>query len=158
MGKKSTIQSQSEEETRQIAEQFAKTLPFKKEGALVVALSGDLGAGKTVFAQGFARGLGALALITSPTFLLIRHTPLSGSHFSQFVHIDCYRLEDPAELLALGLREVLSEAGNVVLIEWADRIRGILPADTIWVSLSYAGDQEREITIQKEAFPGIGGA
>ncbi|MCS7222732.1 MAG: tRNA (adenosine(37)-N6)-threonylcarbamoyltransferase complex ATPase subunit type 1 TsaE [Anaerolineae bacterium] len=115
----------------------------------VIALFGDLGAGKTTLVQGLARGLGITQPVTSPTFILIneyRSTP-------PLYHVDCYRLTDaPVEAWEIGLEELLSNDG-VCVIEWADRLastpgkRGLLPAERLDVTLAWAGPSEREIEI-----------
>ncbi len=109
----------------------------------VVALSGDLGAGKTTLVQGLARGLGITQPVTSPTFILIneyRSTP-------PLYHVDCYRLVDaPAEAWAIGLDELLYDDG-ICVIEWADRLRSLLPAERLDVILIWIGPHERLVEI-----------
>lgn len=124
----------SAEETREFAKEFAKE--FLDGG--VIALSGDLGAGKTTFAQGFAEGLGITDRVVSPTFLIIRQYPVSGSK-SFFYHIDLYRMEN-INLKDSGLEEILSEPSNIVLIEWAEKISGYLPKDVKKLFLKKTGD------------------
>jgi len=122
--------------------------------ALVISLEGNLGAGKTTFTQGFARGLGIKARILSPTFVLVRkffipRSSRSKTHPSEhfFYHIDCYRLRKPKELLDLGWREALRDPGSIVLVEWGDKIRGILPGDFLRIVFGVRGKKEREISI-----------
>jgi tRNA threonylcarbamoyladenosine biosynthesis protein TsaE len=133
-----TIVSRTEEETSAAGERLARRLGT---GA-VVLLYGDLGAGKTAFVRGLARGLGAPAGdVTSPTFTLVQeyHGRMT------LHHVDLYRLE-PAEVADLGLDELAS--GNaVVAIEWAERWHDA--PDEAWeVRLAHAGDQVRRITIR----------
>lgn len=113
--------TKSAKETRDFAKGLAKD--FLTGG--VIALSGDLGAGKTTFAQGFAEGLGIKERIISPTFLVIRQyqVPVLKNFF---YHIDLYRLED-INLKESGLEEILSDPRNVVLIEWAEKLGKDLP-------------------------------
>ena len=103
----------------------------------VILLAGDLGAGKTVFAQGFGRGLGVEGPITSPTFTLVRtykgRLPL--------VHADVYRLDHLQEIIDLGLAELLDD-GGVALIEWGDVAAPTLPADFLEVSIDFGVDDE----------------
>jgi tRNA threonylcarbamoyladenosine biosynthesis protein TsaE len=108
--------TKSPEETQKIAEFFASK--FKSGG--VVALSGELGAGKTTFVQGFAKGLGVQGKIISPTFLIIRQYPIPDQK-NFFYHIDLYRIEK-VKLEDLGLKEILTDPGNIVVIEWPERI------------------------------------
>jgi len=105
----------------------------------VVVLSGDLGAGKTVFARGVARALDIHEPIVSPTFTIVREyrgrLPLA--------HVDVYRLEGPAALHGVGFEELI-DGESVVLVEWGDRIAGVLPADRLEVSIAPGvGDDER---------------
>jgi len=107
----------------------------------VVALSGELGAGKTIFTRGIAAGVGATGHIASPTFTFIReyHGPVT------MFHADLYRLEAPAELDDIGLEEVL-DAGGIVVIEWAEKARQLLPAEYLWADLRFTEqDDAREI-------------
>ena len=132
--------SKSPEETRAWAAQLAASL----QAPVVVALYGDLGAGKTVVAQGMAAGLGITRPVSSPTFTLINEydLPQGGTLY----HVDCYRLDDAVpEASALGLDE-LFELG-IVLIEWADRILPLLPADRIDIELQDAGPGKRRVTL-----------
>lgn len=120
------------------------------DGGLVIALHGDLGAGKTTFVQGLARGLGAGARVTSPTFVLINEYPAGRG--LRLVHIDTYRLGGLAggtvygaaadettldEAEALGLLDLLDDPAAVVAIEWAERIAPLLPADHLLIELHY---------------------
>jgi tRNA threonylcarbamoyladenosine biosynthesis protein TsaE len=100
----------------------------------VVALTGDLGAGKTCFSRGIAKGLGYTGEVSSPTFSLVHEYP--GERLSIF-HFDFYRLESVEELLDIGWEEYLSQDG-VVIAEWADKFREALPDDAIWVLLSHS--------------------
>lgn len=109
--------SSSPEETQKIAEKTAQE--FKNKGG-VIALSGDLGAGKTTFVQGFAKGLGIEEKIISPTFVLIRQHKIPGTARVLF-HVDLYRLEGEINLKEIGLEEVIQEKDNIVLIEWAEK-------------------------------------
>jgi tRNA threonylcarbamoyladenosine biosynthesis protein TsaE len=133
-----TIVSRSPEETEAAGVRLA--------GALgpgdVVALTGELGAGKTCFVQGVARGLGVTTRATSPTFVLVNeYRGRLPVH-----HVDAYRTESLAELADLGLEE-LFDGDGVTLVEWADKLRPLLPARTIHVHLAGVGDEPREITI-----------
>lgn len=108
----------------------------------VIALAGDLGAGKTVFAHGLAAGARATGYLASPTFTLIREYPGPLPIF----HVDLYRLDDVRQLDDLGLDEIL-DGGGAVVIEWAEKAAGWLPSDHLWVEISFVdGDDRREIT------------
>jgi tRNA threonylcarbamoyladenosine biosynthesis protein TsaE len=108
----------------------------------VVALTGDLGAGKTCFTQGVARGLGVTGRAVSPTFVLVNeYRGRLPVH-----HVDAYRTESLTELLDLGLEELFSGDG-VTLVEWADKLLPLLPPHTIHVHIDGVGDEPRLITI-----------
>ena len=113
----------------------------------VYALSGDLGAGKTVLAQGFAEGLGIKGPVTSPTFTLMQLYP--GGRLP-LCHMDTYRLEEEAELEAVGGHEYLYGEG-VCLVEWPERVEGLLPEDTVRIVLERLpekGPDARRITVE----------
>lgn len=107
----------------------------------VLALCGDLGAGKTHFVKGVAAGLGANAAVTSPTFTLI-HEYLGGR--LPLYHFDFYRLDDEDEALKIGLDEYL-EGDGVCVIEWADKFPALLPAHTRWLRFTHRADGARVI-------------
>ena len=109
----------------------------------VVALTGELGAGKTCFTQGLARGLGVRGHVMSPTFVLIHeYRGRLPVH-----HVDAYRTESLTELLDLGLEELFASDG-VTVVEWADKLTPLLPAHTIHVHIEGVGDEPRDITIR----------
>lgn len=124
------------EETRLIAEQLASLL----EPGDVLALSGDLGAGKTTFAQGLAKGLGVEEPVHSPTFTLIRE--YDGR--IPFYHMDVYRLGKGADSENLGIEEYLYGDG-VSVIEWAEYVDSLLPEEMLRVTIRRTGDSERLI-------------
>lgn len=101
--------------------------------ATVLALSGDLGSGKTTFVQGFFRGLGVRERAVSPTFVLMRRTRLTRKKFKHAFHIDAYRVKKAREFSTLGIEEILADPQNVVLIEWAEHVKEILPRGARWV-------------------------
>lgn len=130
----------SSEATKQLAERLAKKVkakPCSKErGASVLALSGELGAGKTTFIQGFLRGLGIRRRAASPTFILMRR-------FGNLHHVDAYRLKKPAELTRLGFAEILRNPRNIVLVEWAERAGKLIPRNAIRIKFKH-GKKENE--------------
>lgn len=132
-------QSFSSEKTKKIGESLAKKILKlgPKEKAVILSLIGDLGSGKTTFAQGFLSGLGVKKRTTSPTFILFRRFALNDERFKNFYHMDCYRLVKPAEILALGFEEIVNNPQNIVLIEWAERIAKILPRKRTSVYFEY---------------------
>lgn len=110
----------------------------------VVALSGELGTGKTVLAQGIVSGVGATGYVASPTFTFIRE--YDGS--APIAHVDLYRIEDSEQLDDLGLDDVLA-GGFIVIIEWAEKAGSWLPAEHLWIGLEYgAGENDRIVQIR----------
>jgi tRNA threonylcarbamoyladenosine biosynthesis protein TsaE len=131
------IISQSADET--IA--FGHSLAGSLRRGDVLALCGDLGAGKTHFVKGLAAGLGAGDVVTSPTFTLI-HEYIGGR--LPLYHFDFYRLESEAEALRIGLDEYLDGDG-VCAIEWAERFQAVLPENTRWFRFSHSPGEARSI-------------
>lgn len=132
--------SNSEEETKSIAAKLAKVSKNN-----IFALTGELGAGKTIFAQGFAKGLGIKDKIISPTFVLIRQHPIFGTKKILY-HIDLYRLDNTTGLKHLGLEEIWSDPNNIVLIEWAEKCT-LLPTNAIQINITKLKESQRVITI-----------
>ena len=133
--------SHSESETEAFAETLAKELPRGR----VLTLDGDLGAGKTVFSRGFARGLGITEPVSSPTYTIIQEYPLPGG--GMLYHLDLYRIAGSASALAFGVDEFLDDPDSLALIEWPERIADIIPGDAIQVRLRHISDTEREISV-----------
>jgi len=111
-------------------------LPLRNDAAAVVYLSGDLGSGKTTLAKGFARGCGIRDTVRSPTYALLE--PYEGPGMT-VLHLDLYRLRDPAELEPLGLRD-WAGPGHVWLVEWPEKGGSKLPPPDLQLVLSVAGD------------------
>jgi len=109
-----------------------------------------LGGGKTTFLQGFSKGLGIKQKITSPTFVIMRRYKIqnTGYKIQNFYHIDCYRVEKPKEILDLGFKEIISNPQNIVAVEWVDRIRKIMPKNTIWIKFDFVNKNTRQISIK----------
>jgi tRNA threonylcarbamoyladenosine biosynthesis protein TsaE len=137
-----SIQSHSAAETEALGARLAERLGPGD----VVALTGELGAGKTCFTQGLARGLGVAGRAVSPTFVLINeYRGRLPVH-----HVDAYRTESLTELLDLGLDELFSGDG-VTIVEWADKLLPLLPAHTVHVHIEGVGDEPRTITLNMGA-------
>lgn len=135
-----TCETHSAEETHGLGSALGQAL----EASSVVALSGNLGAGKTHFTQGIAEGLGVdRRLVTSPTFSLVQEY---AGRLPVF-HFDTYRLKNIDEFLDLGFDEYLSLRG-VCIIEWAERVAEVLPADTLTIRLTTIGETTRQIDWQ----------
>lgn len=135
------------EALQQEASAFAARLVPTHEGATLVTLSGDLGAGKTSFVQGLARALGVAEHVTSPTFVLEKIYELpEGQIFKRLVHIDAYRLEGKDALYPLGFGEIMKDPTNLVVLEWPERVREALPAPAYAITFSVLQDNARSIT------------
>ncbi len=152
-----TYISHSPAETAAFGEQWGRTVA----SGLVIGLSGDLGAGKTQFVKGLARGLGVAARVQSPTFALVNI--YSGGRLTLF-HLDLYRLDTPEQIAGAGLQEYLTPAG-VTVIEWAERWFGTVPSAESnvqsptskvpsplppcrWVQIEVLSETERRITYE----------
>lgn len=127
----------SPEETVSVGRAFAEKL---NKGS-VVLLSGEMGAGKTVFVKGMALGLGVKALITSPTYAYM------NDYDGVLYHYDCYRLSSGEDAEALGLTDYFY-AGGVCVIEWSENIADVLPEKTVKVSIVKLSEQQRSIEIE----------
>lgn len=127
--------------------------PVKKHATLV-ALQGELGAGKTTFVKAVARTLGIKHTVTSPTFILLRVYKIPKKHplstrFTHLTHIDAYRLKGASELGHLGWRELVKDPKNIIFIEWAERVKGALPKKRVTLRFTVAGEKHRRILWQK---------
>ena len=127
-----------------------RTFSGSKNHAFCLALTGELGSGKTLFVQGLARGLGISSRIQSPTFVFMKRYGLKRSSFDNMWHIDLYRLEKDSELGAIGFSEVVTDRKNIVVVEWAERIRRHLPKDTLWIIFTHEKPESRLITFTHE--------
>lgn len=137
----STI-SHSPEETFAYGRELAGSL----RSGDVIALAGDLGAGKTQLVKGIASGLGVETEVTSPTFTLIHEYP--AGRLSLF-HIDLYRLDSVEEVLKIGLDEYLDSRG-VTVIEWADKFEEVIPSGARWIRLRALEGDLREIEVTSQ--------
>ncbi|HKK54136.1 MAG TPA: tRNA (adenosine(37)-N6)-threonylcarbamoyltransferase complex ATPase subunit type 1 TsaE [Patescibacteria group bacterium] len=131
----------TEKETKNIAKAFAKDV----ELGAVVALIGDLGAGKTVFAKAFSKELGVKEEVISPTFNIIKTYQIKNSkkNVRVFCHVDAYRLNSYQELLEIGIEEYLNDKNTIVLIEWADKVEELLPKDVQIIRIEHKEDTKR---------------
>ncbi|MCD6429134.1 tRNA (adenosine(37)-N6)-threonylcarbamoyltransferase complex ATPase subunit type 1 TsaE [bacterium] len=141
-------------QTKKLGEAFAKEillLTQKRQRGVVLALKGDLGGGKTTFLQGFAKGLGIKEKILSPTFVIIKKYKLPTTHYplstKLFYHIDCYRIENKKEILHLGYKKFVADPQNIIAIEWAEKIKDIIPKDAIWIYFEFLDKNKRRIII-----------
>ena len=152
-------------ETQKLAENFIKRL---EEGD-VVALYGNLGSGKTTFVQGLVKGLGIKKRIISPTFVFVRHDkvspprspfghlgggegirPSTPARCNTFYHVDLYRIENQREIKGLGLREIINDGKNTIAIEWAEKIKSLLPKKRWDVRFEDLGENRRKIIVNQK--------
>lgn len=138
------------EELQAEAARFAGTLSPRTGRATLVTLSGELGAGKTSFAQGLAAALGVAEPVTSPTFVLEKAYALpdgagdrTGRGFARLAHLDAYRLEGDRALEPLGFAERLADPQTLILLEWPEMVAAELPEPDIRISLAVDGDGRR---------------
>ncbi|MBP6858084.1 MAG: tRNA (adenosine(37)-N6)-threonylcarbamoyltransferase complex ATPase subunit type 1 TsaE [Candidatus Pacebacteria bacterium] len=118
--------SYSKEDLSSIAKESLSLLDISKNKATVVALQGELGAGKTTLVQAIAKELGVEEVVTSPTFVLAKWYKTTNDNFYVLVHIDAYRVESESELETLGFQDLLKEPKSLVIIEWPEKIPNIL--------------------------------
>lgn len=129
--------SRSPEQTRRIGAHLGDAL----QTGDVVCLQGELGAGKTTFVQGVAKGWGALDSVSSPTFIIVNVYRRADE--SQLFHMDAYRLDSASEAEELDLDSMLAQ--GPLLIEWPERINGLVPDERLWVKLEHVDEEEREM-------------
>lgn len=139
--------SKSLKETRETAESFLKDLK-KGDTASIISLSGDLGSGKTTFSQSVGNILGVEETMQSPTFVIEKIYPIDYKGFKNLIHIDAYRLEKEAELLHLGWNEIIKEPENLILIEWPERVVGIIPQVAHKIYFEFVDENTRLITYE----------
>jgi tRNA threonylcarbamoyladenosine biosynthesis protein TsaE len=118
-------------------------------GAAVLALHGELGAGKTAFVQSLAALMGVAEHVTSPTFVVMKFYETKDERFSRLVHIDAYRIEEPRELAVLGIDEVLRDPSSLVCIEWAERVGELLPEGALHMTFTPRDDGSRTVAYGK---------
>lgn len=146
--------SHGTDETQQIARKYAAELITRHHGEpIIIALEGELGAGKTTFTQAFIAALGVEERVKSPTFVLMKEYPLMATPgYHALYHLDCYRLRDSKDLIPLGIEKILMTKGVIVLIEWAERVEDILPRNKIVVHIDHIAEQTRNIKILENPF------
>ena len=129
--------SRSPEQTRRVGSRLGGVL----QAGDVICLQGELGAGKTTFVQGIAQGWGSLDSVSSPTFILVNMYRRADQ--SQLFHMDAYRLESTPEAEELDLDSMLAQ--GALLIEWPERMNGLIPNERLWVNLEHIDEEEREM-------------
>ena len=153
------ILTRSAKETKKLGEKLAHEIDRSptsiKRGAIIISLEGELGSGKTTFTQGFAKGLGIKENPRSPTFVIMRIYKLNKSNrsdkiveFENFIHIDAYRITSK-DLKSLGWNELVSGQQNIILIEWGDRVKNILPKNALRIIFKHGHSGSRLIKIMQ---------
>lgn len=154
MGKVMKIATKSKQETQLLGKKIARGIVVAiagarspKAGARVIALHGNLGAGKTTFVQGLAKGFGIAASPKSPTFIILQIFPVrtKGRSGWALAHLDAWRIKKARELELLGIRKLFRDPKAIVVIEWPEKIKNILPKDTVWIHFRHKGKNKREI-------------
>lgn len=139
------IITKNEKETFAFAKKFAHSL----QGGEIIGLTGNLGAGKTVFTKGLAAGLGIKDMVNSPTFVLMK-VYKAGGKIKNLVHIDSYRLRNLDDLIAIGAQDYFNRADTITVIEWIDRIEKKLPKTNLIIfnleHLEHKEDNKRVLT------------
>lgn len=137
--------TKSGEETRRMGEILGRII---KKGS-VIALTGDLGSGKTTFIKGMAKGLGIKNTVTSPTFLIIKKYEIlkARTRVKNFYHIDCYRMENEEKLQELGIEEILKDETAVTAIEWSGMMKRLLPKNAVKIKFEWVSENERKIFV-----------
>ena len=125
---------------------LAHSLAPNAANATLVTLSGELGAGKTTFAQAIARSLGVTDHVTSPTFVLAKAYELTGQPFERLIHIDAYRLTEQGGLRTIGFENFFKDPKNLMLLEWPEMVTEELPQPSARIMLDVLDDGTRTIT------------
>lgn len=116
---------------------------------LIIALTGELGSGKTAFTQEFAQILGITEHVTSPTFTVMKQYELVHAKYDELFHIDAYRIEDIDELRPLHIEELFTNPRAIVVVEWPEHISSVIPKQTISLIIKIIADNVREVVVQK---------
>lgn len=131
-----TSKTQTQKLGAELAKELMGACPPKRRGE-VICLSGDLGAGKTTFTQGLLKGLKIKGPYTSPTFVVMKK-------YNNIYHIDAYRIRDK-DLLELGWKEMIADKKNIIIVEWAERVKKVIPKDSLWIKFKWVDENKREL-------------
>lgn len=136
--------SRSKIQTQKIAKDFAKQIvqhSMLHRRAMLIGLSGDLGSGKTTFIQGFIKAFGVKERVISPTFVLMKR-------FKNLIHFDVYRINKPKEILDLGWKSMIEDKENIILVEWAEKIKKLFTKPYFWIEFTHRKGNQRSIDIR----------
>ena len=148
------------EETQNLGKEFvsrSEILLRRTKGSRVIALYGELGSGKTTFVQGLAVGLDIKRRIISPTFIIIRSYKIKNQkskiknkaqNLKLLYHIDLYRIRDEQDIKGLGIDEIMGNSDNIIVVEWAEKMKDFLPKKRIELHFKYIDENKREITVK----------
>ncbi len=131
------------DELVQEAERFVGTLSPAQDHAILITLSGELGAGKTAYTQALAKAFGVTDAVTSPTFVLEKEYALNNQAFARLVHIDAYRLEGDTSLVPLVFDELMKDSSTLIVLEWPEKVQSQLPTPTHAITLVAQEDGSR---------------
>ena len=144
----------SPEETKELAARMLSTLqaePGIRGTGTIVALQGDLGAGKTVFVKGVAEALGVQENVTSPTFVIEKIYPVPDPlPWKRLVHIDAYRLESEEELATIAWNDIVTDPGNLIMLEWPECVGMGVPERAYWLEFETIDENTRKISTEME--------
>lgn len=116
-----------------------------KEKAVILALSGDLGTGKTTITKEIAKHLGVRENVISPTFVIMKIYKTKDKIFKNLIHIDAYRLENDEEILMLGWKDMIEDKNNLIILEWPERVLKCLPIDVFSINIEHKDETTRNI-------------
>lgn len=136
--------SNSEEQTFEYAKKYAQSL----KGGEIIALTGELGAGKTAFAKGLAAGLGVKDTVTSPTFVIMKLYPAAKKNINKFCHIDAYRIQGKNDIQATGAEDYLGSQDIVSVLEWPENIQDATIDYAYRINIEHKSQNQRMITIK----------
>jgi len=140
--------SRSLKDTQDFAKKFVQALNTSGDSAFVVGLYGNLGAGKTTLIQMIAKEMGVEDIVNSPTFVIEKIYETKHPHFIRLIHIDAYRLEKAEELQALNFEELVENKHNLILIEWPENVKEILPSGHIKIHCQFIDENSRSFEVQ----------
>lgn len=144
---KKTYQVKQPDDFNEIIKDIFTWAADTKKTKLILALEGELGAGKTTFTQELGKYLGVTEKITSPTFTIMSKYDTTNKIFPKLVHIDAYRIESEPELKPLHLDDVFNKEGNIICVEWPSQIKSVIPKDAIYVCISVSDKEHRGVMV-----------